>query len=207
MSAVERERGWSERECFAVSEVLHAWHQSQGLHHCVMEHLAPWTEYPVPDYNTAFLTATNRLLLFHLTPAANVAAILDEGFKDSTCRIGFDGRPSVHGVHVGLVPPLPGAIDTSDPRLMKADDAGWLVIEGPANAIELAISRDQDTSWPLFQLAFSASLINQWPRRQLAVPDVLGYRPALLVNDGGQYVEESIADGWLPAALLERFHR
>jgi hypothetical protein len=156
-----------------------------------------WTEYENPDARVAFLTPDGGPLLFHTTESRHVAAILADGFKDHTCSIGFNRRSSAHGVHVGFVPAIPASVDYFDPRY-EPIDAAWILVRAPKGAERLAVSLNQDTSWPLLQACFSASAINQWPREQLFPNDVLRYRPHLRLET---YVDEAIDAGWLPRDL------
>jgi hypothetical protein len=206
-------RPWSAATRQRVRSELVAWWASQHLTRGQLTVGGPpwWDGDTPPDALTVFRTAADGWLLFHTTASANAEPILRDGFEDRTCLVGYAQRPSQHGVYFGMVPPIPVSIDYFDPRLMTADAIAWLVVEAPPEAWPgLALSHAQAHTWPLYQVCYRAEVVNRWPRRRLLVSEVVGYRPELLLEwdgGGGQWLEEAIAEGWLPPVVLEHFHR
>jgi len=167
-------------------------------------HLPSWTDCPQPDFDVIFSTETGAWLFFHTTTPARATRILDGGFEDHTARIGFDGRPSAHGVYFGTVPAIPCSIDFFHGEMMTADTIDWIVVEAPAAAWpDQAASHRQDPTWPLYQVCYRADQVNAWPRRRLLPREVLTFRPGLSTGEPLEWVSDAVREGWLPSDILD----
>lgn len=115
---------------------------------------------------------------FHVTTPAIAPIILRDGFKDNASRRGLLGVVTHQfepGVWFSEAPPITAI---SVDQFLGHEDEAWIVIRVSREQFDAHFVGNewQEESWPLRQWLVPAAVVNQFPRAEVPLVDVLRMR-------------------------------
>jgi hypothetical protein len=119
-------------------------------------------------------------IFYHVTTPPIAPTILAEGFKDNAARKGiFDIVTHVFepGVWLADVPPITAI---SVDQFLGHEDEAWIAVRVTEAQFEAHFRGNewQDSGWPTRQWLLPAAVVNQFPRWEIPLVDVLKLRIA-----------------------------
>jgi hypothetical protein len=115
---------------------------------------------------------------FHVTTSEIAPIILTEGFKDNAAQKGVLGIVTYRfdpGVWLADVPPITAI---SVDQFLGHEDEAWIAIRVSSSQFNAYFRGNewQDESWPTGQWLLPAAVVNQFPRHEVPLVDVLRIR-------------------------------